>query len=209
MAKKAFASILEPRKADIVSAVLRLVDRVGITGLTTKLIAKEVGFTEGALYKHVRSKNDIFRLILDSSGLSIEALSQDISKRGLGPEQSLRAWFDFAVSFLEDYPGVYRILFSDGLYTGEKAMFKQFKDCMFDLLSRIQSVIERGIAEKVLWPDLNPASNAVMFLGVIHTTFTFWTVFENRVRSYKKTAQPYFEEYLRSLRIPSREAAHG
>jgi AcrR family transcriptional regulator len=209
MAQNAFASILDKRKSDIVTAVLRLVDRVGITGLTTKRIAKEVGFGEGALYKHVRSKNDIFRLILDSSGLAIEDLSRDLSRRELGPEQALRAWFDFAVSFLEEYPGIYRILFSDGLYTGEKAMFQQFKGCMFDLLSRIRGVIERGIAEKVFWPDLDPASNAVMFLGIIHTTFTFWTVFEERARSYKKTAKPYFEEYLRSLRIPSRRASRG
>jgi len=209
MPSQAFAAILDKRKSDIVTAVLRLVDKVGITGLTTKRIAKEVGFAEGALYKHVKSKTDIYHLILDASSRMIEDRAREIARRRLGPEASLRAWFGFVVSFLEEYPGIYRILFSDELYVEEGDLFRQFKACALDLRDRIQADIKRGIAAKAFWPDLDPAMSALMYLGTIHTTFTLWTVFEERARSYKRTAKPYFEEYLRSLRIPSREAVRG
>jgi AcrR family transcriptional regulator len=209
MKPKAFASLLEPRKADIVMAVLRLVDKVGITGLTTKRIAKEVGFTESALYKHIQSKTDIFHLLLGSSSQMIEDNCQAIARRRLGPEESLRAWFGFVVTFLEAFPGIYRILFSDELYVVDRELFRQFKDCALDLKDRIRAVIETGVAGKVFWPDLDPDRNALMYLGVIHTTFTLWTVFEERARSYRATAKPFFEEYLRSLRIPSREVRRG
>jgi len=209
MAQIAFASILDPRKSDIVTAVLRLVDKVGITGLTTKRIAKEVGFVEGALYKHVRSKTDVYRLILEASSRMIENRFQDITLRDLDPEAALRDWFDFAVSFLEEYPGIYRLLFSDQLYIEDRTLFKQFKDFTLELRARIQAVIEKGIASRVFWPDLDPGSNALMYLGVINTTFMLWTVFEERARSYKETAKPFFDEYMRSLRIPARKAPRG
>lgn len=209
MDSNAFASILEPRKADIVSAVLRLVDRVGITGLTTKRIAREVGFAEGALYKHVKSKSDVFRIILTASSKMLEERFQDLSRRRIGPERTLRELFEFAVAFLEEYPGIYRILFSDGLYAEDRKMFRAFQDILLDLRGRVQSIIEKGMAERVFWPDLDPAAHAVMYLGVIHTTFALWTVFEERARNYTETAKPYFEEYMRSLRIPSRGASRG
>jgi TetR/AcrR family transcriptional regulator, fatty acid metabolism regulator protein len=209
MPAKAFASILEPRKADIVTAVLRLVDKVGITGLTTKRIAKEVGFAEGALYKHVRSKKDIFRLILDASARAIEELFQDMTRRRLDPEAALREWFGFAINFLEDYPGIYRVIFSDALYSEDKDLYLQFKSCLFDLRNRVQRVIEKGIDARVFWPDLDPARNALLYLGIIQTIFTYWTVFEGRARSIKETAKPYCEEYLRALRIPARDVRRG
>ena len=51
-----FFDQLEKRKAEIVEAVLKLADRFGIKGITTKRIAEEVGVVEGSLYRHVRSK---------------------------------------------------------------------------------------------------------------------------------------------------------
>jgi AcrR family transcriptional regulator len=209
MSEQAFASILDKRKSEIVTAALRLVDKVGITGLTTKRIAKEVGFAEGALYKHVATKTDIYRLILGASSRMIEDRQREIDRRGLGPEAALWAWFDFIVSFLEVYPGIYRILFSDALYVEDRGLFKKFKDCALDLRDRVQGAIERGIAAKAFWPDLDPPRNALMYLGVVHTTFTLWNVFEERARSFKRTAKPYFEEYIRSLRIPSRGASRA
>jgi AcrR family transcriptional regulator len=209
MKAKAFASILDERKSDIVTAVLKLVDKVGVTGLTTKRIAKEVGFAEGALYKHVESKADIYHLILDSAIRMVEGTFQDISRKGLDPEAALRAWFAMVITFLEDYPGIYRIVFSDALYAADRALFRRFKDCLSDLQNRVRLVIERGMAEKVFRPDLDPASNALMYLGVIHMTFSLWTVLEERSRSYKKTAEPFIEEFLLSLRVPSREARRG
>ncbi len=209
MNNTAFGSILEKRKADIVTAVLRLVDKVGITGLTTKRIAGEVGFGEGALYKHVDSKMGIFHLILDASAKSIEATDRDISGRGFAPVEALGAWFDFAVLFLEKYPGIYRILFSDGLYAEDRTLFDKFKNCMLGLKSRVRTVIEKGVESGDFRSDVDPETTAIMYLGLINTTFTLWTVFEERARSYKETTRPYFKEYLRSLRLPSPEVSRG
>lgn len=207
MRNLAFESILEKRKAEIVTAVLRLVDKVGITGLTTKRIAGEVGFAEGALYKHVDSKMGIFHLILDASLRSIEATDRDISSRNLPPAEALGAWFDFIVGFLEEFPGIYRILFSDGLYAEDRTLFDLFKGCILDLNGRMRTVIEKGMTSGDFRSDADPEVKAVMYLGLIITTFMLWTVIEERARSYKDTARPYFEEYLRSLRAASPEAS--
>ena len=204
----AFGSILEKRKSDIVTAVLRLVDKVGITGLTTKRIAKEVGFVEGALYKHVDSKIGVFHLILDASVKSIEETDVAIARQNLSPVDALGAWYEFAVSFLEEYPGIYRILFSDGLYVEDRVLFNKFKECLLHLTDKLRKILESGVKSGAFRSDIDVETTAVMFLGVIDMTFMLWTVFEERARSYQVTARPFFEEYLRSLRSPSPEVSH-
>ena len=114
--KKRFDEFLEKRKLDIVTAVLKLVDRVGVSDVTTKLIAREVGFVEGALYKHFNSKNEIFHRLLEISEMQVKDKFKELDARGLDPEQWLREWFGFVIAYLEDFPGIYRILFSDALY---------------------------------------------------------------------------------------------
>jgi len=209
MKNLAFEAVLDRRKAEIVTAVLLLVDKVGITGLTIKKIAAQVGFVEGALYKHVDSKMGLFHLILDASIQSLEATGRDIDARNLRPDAALGAWFDFIISFLEEYPGIYRILFSDALYAEDRPLFEEFKSCMLGLKNRVGAIIEKGARSGEFRSDVDPEKTSVTYLGLIITTFMLWTVIEERVRGYKETAWPYFEEYLRTLRPAIPEVSRG
>jgi hypothetical protein len=47
--------------------------------------------------------------------------------------------------FLEEYPGIYRILFSDELYAEDRPLFDQFKGGMLGLKNQVGAIIEKGI----------------------------------------------------------------
>ena len=53
----------EDRKADIVEALLRLADRIGPDRLTTNDIAREVGVTQAAIFRHYPSKADLWSAV--------------------------------------------------------------------------------------------------------------------------------------------------
>ncbi len=118
--KNRFEDYLGQRKAEIISAALKLADQVGITGITTKRLAREVGVVEGALYRHIKTKFDIFSMILDISDKLIDQKFKESADQELGPDQVLREFFNFAVEFLEGSPGLYLLLFSDALYVENK-----------------------------------------------------------------------------------------
>ena len=50
---------LTTRQLDIAYAALALMDEVGPKGLTTSALAREMGFTTGALFRHFGSKDEI------------------------------------------------------------------------------------------------------------------------------------------------------
>ncbi|OGD25165.1 MAG: hypothetical protein A2Y56_08345 [Candidatus Aminicenantes bacterium RBG_13_63_10] len=206
--KNRFEDYLGQRKAEIISAALKLADQVGITGITTKRLAREVGVVEGALYRHIKTKFDIFSMILDISDKLIDQKFKESADQELGPDQVLREFFNFAVEFLEGSPGLYLLLFSDALYVENKPLLRQFKQFITSLKNRFEAVIRRGIREKTFRPDLNPQTFAIIYLGIIQTAFTLWNIVEARSKSYRKIASPIFEEFLNSMR-PVKPALKG
>jgi len=197
--KKIFDDFLEKRKLDIVTAVLKLVDRVGVAGVTTKRIAHEVGVVEGALYKHFDSKNEIFHRLLDIAEIQVNDKFREMDARELKPEQKLREWFQFVIAYLEDFPGIYRILFSDALYNEDKELFKKFKSITWSLKEHVEGMIRAGREQKIFKPEVNCETSAIIYLGMIHTSFTLWNVFEERSQGLRDISKPIFSEYMKSL----------
>lgn len=195
-----FDRFLEKRKADIISAVLRLVDRVGVNGVTTKRIALEVGVAEGGLYKHFRSKNEIFLRILEVTELQLQEEYAGMAARGLGPGQRLDALFSFLVAYLDEFPGLYRTVFSDALYAGDSQLRQCFKTTIHGLKESAEQAIRAGLAAGLFRPELDPHTSAIMYLGVVDTSFTLWSIFEERSRGLAEVARPLFAEYMNSLR---------
>jgi AcrR family transcriptional regulator len=195
-----FEKFLEKRKADIIIAVLRLVDRAGVNGVTTKRIAMEVGVAEGALYKHFKSKNEIFLRILEVTELQLQEEYAGMTARRLGPAQWLADLFRFLAAYLEEYPGLYRTVFSDALYTGDGDLRQRFRTTIHGLKESAEQAIRAGVAAGMFRPGLDPHTSAIMFLGVVDTSFTLWSIFEERRRGLAEVARPLFAEYMNALR---------
>src|SRR3989338_10926606 len=53
----------EDRKTDIVEALLRLADQIGPDRLTTNDIAREVGVTQAAIFRHFPTKAELWSAV--------------------------------------------------------------------------------------------------------------------------------------------------
>lgn len=194
-----FEDYLGKRKTDIIVAVLELADRHGIRGITTKKIAEEVGFVEGALYKHINSKTEAFSIILELFGELLTERFKILETNKLPPDTALREWFVFALQALEKYPGIYRILFSDELYIESKEIFSKFKDIILFIIAKISGIIDTGIRDGVFSKNIKKELVPIRYLGVIQTAFTFWNVVEERKKRLIDLAMPIFDAFMDSI----------
>ena len=77
---------------DLRTAAVRLGVRHGVEGASVRSIAREAGVTEGALYKHFDSKDELIR---EAYTAIVHELARDkavITRAGLPFDQALRAW---------------------------------------------------------------------------------------------------------------------
>ncbi|MCP5029781.1 MAG: TetR/AcrR family transcriptional regulator, partial [Actinomycetia bacterium] len=49
------------RREQIVQAVLTVIDEQGVTALTTTILAKQIGVTSGALFRHFETRDEILQ----------------------------------------------------------------------------------------------------------------------------------------------------
>lgn len=187
---------IEKRKFDIFYSSLVLADKYGISGITTKNLAKEIGFGEGALYKHVKSKSDIFFMILDISERVIIDFFEELDSRQINAIDKLREWFDFSVEALQEVPGIYRVLFSDELYVKEDSLFRKFKDLTEILAKFLKDIIEEGKKNGLFKKEIDSYLSSIIYLGSINTCFTIWNIVEDRKVTITEISKPIFNEYI-------------
>jgi len=102
----------EERKAEIVQAVISIIAQDGLGHFTTAGIARAVGLSEGALFRHYPSKEAI---ILDVATHLERTLSASATPVGDDPLEALRSFFLDRVALLRREPDLVRVLFSTQL----------------------------------------------------------------------------------------------
>ncbi len=192
-----FAEELGKRKAEIVGAVLRLADRFGVRGITTKRIAEEVGVVEGSLYRHISSKAEIFLTILDLADTLLSRALREIKGK---PGEKLRQLLLFIGDFLQEFPGIYRIIFSDELYTERPDLLRRFRDFTISLAKKIELIIREGERAGEFRRGLDIEIATFGYLGLIDTSFTLWNFIYEREEDLKNIMLKFFNQYLYSIK---------
>lgn len=73
---------ITPRQLEIIEAAGKILTASGVSGLTIKNLAKEMQFSESAIYRHFKSKEDIIIAMLNY-------LADNIDKRLANLDSSL------------------------------------------------------------------------------------------------------------------------
>ncbi|MCP2619810.1 TetR/AcrR family transcriptional regulator [Candidatus Aminicenantes bacterium AC-334-K16] len=180
--KKSIFDLEEPsRKKEIVDACLRIMDSFGIKGLTVARIAQEVGFSESALYRHFKSKNEIVLFILKETGLMAQHQFQEVLDSTRDSRHRLENLLQIHLQFLEEYPGLFRIIYSDEIHIGESYLLEKLGEIVNQLIGFIQQIVDEGKKIGEIKPEVDSSLAAVHFLGIVETVFTYWTIKKRKI----------------------------
>jgi AcrR family transcriptional regulator len=96
---------------EIVKAGRRIIETDGIEGLTMQSIAARVGVRAPSLYKRIRSRNDLLRVVANDAAAE---LTRDLeaATTGTDPKSDLRALARAFRRFARDNPGAYTLIFA-------------------------------------------------------------------------------------------------
>jgi len=199
MKKSGFFQAPDSRKGDIITSALRIIDQNGIKALTISRLAKEVGFVESALYRHFKSKKDLILFIIDSILQEARSHFREVEEAGQEAVEALRSLLYLHLNFLEEYPGIFKIVYSDEIHLGDQELQDKINSLISEIIIFIKKVIQKGRAEKKLKTDLDVTVAAMHFLGLVYTAFSYWTIKKRKV-SLKKISQALFEQYLMGVK---------
>jgi len=105
---------IKPRQLEIIEAAGRLLTSSGVSGLTIKNLALEMQFTESAIYRHFKSKEDIIIAMLNYLKDCIEERLSNLIQSD-NPEEKFVKLFNEQFSFFKNNQHFVVAVFSDGL----------------------------------------------------------------------------------------------
>lgn len=156
----------EERQREIVLAVLHIIGERGIASLTTANIAKEVGVTSGALFRHYDSLEDIFRAVLHYAQVTIETTFPDAS---LPPIERLFTFARNRIELLGASPGLAWIMRSEqaeGVFPADAV------ELLWDVTRRskefIEQALKQGVEDGVIRNDIDIEVLLILIMGTMH-----------------------------------------
>ncbi len=92
------------RKDDIIAATVRLVAQNGVKAATIREIARAAGVTEGAIYRHYVSKEELCLEIYSQIVTEMANMKQRIAANDAPIREKIREWIQISYEFFDHHP---------------------------------------------------------------------------------------------------------
>lgn len=189
----------DERRAATVEAVVELAAKQNPSEITTLAIAKHMGLTQGALFRHFPTKDSVFEAVMEWVAKRLLGKIEKLAARNASPLAALEAMFMAHVDFVCEHPGVPRMLFGE-LQRAADAPAKRAAQIMIRQYGeRLAAVIERGksLGEVALQVDTSAA--ATLFIGTIQG-LVMQSLLAGNVERIRTEAPGAFAIYSRGIR---------
>ncbi|MHA1128190.1 MAG: TetR/AcrR family transcriptional regulator [Alphaproteobacteria bacterium] len=162
------------RKAEIVDTAIRLAAKTGPDRLTTEQLADEIGISQPAIFRHFKTKNDIWQAV----GQRICDLMGESGKleNKTSPVEKLRSLTVSHIAFIEATPAVPAILFSQELHSQNETLRAFFANLMAMRQKKLAKLIQAGIDTGELKKSINADDAAYLILAIIQGLAMRWSL---------------------------------
>jgi len=155
------------RKREIVDAVIKIIGERGLTALSTKSIAEEVGVTTGALFRHFHSLEEILREVTRFAILQIEETFPDES---IAPLEKIKLLAKNRIMLLNSCNGLAWLLKSEQAFlTLPKDSVESLRLMMKRSKRFLLKSVKGGISEGSIRNDIDPEVLIIIIMGAIHS----------------------------------------
>ena len=156
----------EIRQEQIKQAVLDIVYTDGLKSLSTRNLAKRIGMSEGTIFRHFASKQDIILAIIqDVQNDFIDSL-RTIANSNQPPNERLNKFLCQTVKYLINNKGINMLLFSEASHNNDVELKNNLLQIFNNQKKLVSKIILDGIALGD-WDESIPVENvAMLYMGI-------------------------------------------
>ena len=162
------------RQQEIIESAGKLLMEKGIKGLTTKNLAQEMEFSESALYRHFKNKEDIILLLIRFLSENINLRFETILKAENNAEEKFLALFLSQFQFFKKNPHFIVIVLSDGLMDNSEDIKKSIKKLIETNFGAIKQIMIEGQQSKDFNQEMEAESLVHFAMGSFRLQMLQW-----------------------------------
>jgi AcrR family transcriptional regulator len=157
----------EERQEEIVRAAVELAGEQGVDSVTTQDMAKAVGITQGAIFRHFPTKDMIWLAVIHWVRGRLMSVVDVAAEQGSDPLDSLEKMFFAHLGFVDKVPAIPKLVFTGQLLKKNPKIREVVRSILVDYEAKVTGLIAQAKAQNLVRPDLDEHGAAVMFTGMI------------------------------------------
>ena len=199
----------ETRRAGLVQAALLLAGQRSPADITTGDLARAVGITQGAVFRHFASKEAVWLAALDWTALTLMGQLQAVAEAELAsaqkhaPLDALRAVFIAHVDFMVAHPGVPRVVFQELQHAHDTPLKLRVRGLLDQYRVLITGLLQCAWVQGVLAPGTDLPAATLLFVGAVQGLL-MQALISGDVSAMAAQAPGVFALYLRGLAMPAK-----
>lgn len=166
----------------------------GVSGLTIKNLAREMDFSESAVYRHFASKEDIIVSMLDYLAANMDERYAALDDYESAFKEKFLAMFRNQFRFFQDNPHFVVAVFSDGLMEASDRVNAAILHIMQVKLRHLMPLIILGRERGEISGDLEADQQAHIIMGAFRLLMYKW-----RLARFRFDLESEGEKMLHSL----------
>ena len=154
------------RQEQIKKAVLDIIYTDGLKNLSTRNLANRIGMSEGAIFRHFPTKQDIILSIIKDVHTDFIGELRKIATSHMEPEVRLEKLVCETVNYLTKNKGITMLLFSEASHNNDTSMKSSLQQIFNNQKKLVSKIFLDGIAAGK-WDESVPVENlAMLYMGI-------------------------------------------
>ncbi|WP_372649575.1 TetR/AcrR family transcriptional regulator [Draconibacterium sp.] len=167
---------LSDRQQQIIDVSLELISENGIQGLTIKNLAKKIGFSESAIYRHYENKIEILVAILNYFKENTEHIFVTELKSDEDTLTKIQNLFINQFRIFTKSPSFLAVIFSEELFRNETILSERVAEIMNNNLDTLTQIIRVGQKKDELRNDIEASHLALVVMGALRLFVKKWQI---------------------------------
>lgn len=165
---------ISDKQQAIIEASGKILMENGVLGLTTKNLALEMNFSESALYRHFKNKEEIILLLIKYLSNNINERFENILNADINPEEKYIQLFKSQFEFFNKNPHFIVIVLSDGLMDNSVVIKNEVLKLIQTNATCYKKVIIQGQNSKIFNQEIGTDDLVNFAMGTFRLQMLKW-----------------------------------
>lgn len=167
---------ISDRQLEIIEAAGKILTTSGVSGLTIKNLAKEMKFSESAIYRHFTSKEEIIIALLDYLAQNMDKRYTNAISAKQTPEEKFTTLFQNQFLLFKKNPHFVVAVFSDGLLEESQRINETILKIMAIKMKHLMPIIIEGQQKKVFTNSITSEELIHIVMGTFRLQMFKWRI---------------------------------